>query len=89
MTDRVSPSVSAGIMAALRELIDALDRRVPRIERTGEIRIAREAATLRSDAQKRLAELEHAASDQTRHDEELEEAVMTDDGSPLSRTHRR
>ena len=42
----------------LRELIDALDRRVPQIERTGEIQIARDAASLRDKALKRIAALE-------------------------------
>ena len=41
----------------LRELIEALDRRVPHIERTGEIQIARDAAELREKALKRIAEL--------------------------------
>ena len=35
----------------------ALDRRVPHIERTGEIQIARDAAELREKALKRIAEL--------------------------------
>lgn len=42
----------------LRELIEALDRRVPHIERTGEIQIARDAASLREKALKRIALLE-------------------------------
>jgi preprotein translocase subunit SecD len=42
----------------LRELIEALDRRVPMIERVGEAKIAREAAALKDKALKRLAELE-------------------------------
>ena len=42
----------------LRELIRALDRRVPRLERTGEARIARDAAALRERAVDRLARLE-------------------------------
>lgn len=42
----------------LRELIEALDRRVPHIERTGEIQIARDAAVLREKALKRIAALE-------------------------------
>lgn len=42
----------------LRELIDALDRRVPRIERLGETEIARDAAELRANALKRIAVLE-------------------------------
>ena len=42
----------------LRELIAALDRRVPRVERAGELAIARDAADLKARALKRLAELE-------------------------------
>jgi hypothetical protein len=41
----------------LEELIAALDRRVPRVERAGEAAIAREAAALRAKAVNRLAEL--------------------------------
>jgi hypothetical protein len=41
----------------LEELIAALDRRVPRVERAGEAGIAREAAALREKASFRLAEL--------------------------------
>jgi hypothetical protein len=41
----------------LRELIAALDRRVPRVEQAGEAAIALDAATLREKAMKRLAEL--------------------------------
>ncbi|HEY5616672.1 MAG TPA: hypothetical protein VIK60_01935 [Vicinamibacterales bacterium] len=41
----------------LRELIAALDRRVPRVERTSEIDIARDAAALRAKALERIAEL--------------------------------
>ena len=42
----------------LRELIEALDRRLPHIERTGEIQIARDAASLRERALERIAALE-------------------------------
>ena len=42
----------------LRELIDALDSRVPHLERDGEVKIAGEAAALRTQALQRLAELE-------------------------------
>jgi hypothetical protein len=42
---------------ALRELIAALDRRVPRVENAGEAAIARDARELREKAVKRLAEL--------------------------------
>ena len=41
----------------LRELIAALDRRVPRVERAGEPAIARDAAALREKAVNRLAEI--------------------------------
>jgi hypothetical protein len=41
----------------LEELIAALDRRVPRVERAGEADIARDAAALRAKAIDRLAEL--------------------------------
>jgi hypothetical protein len=41
----------------LTELIAALDRRVPRVERAGEPAIAREAAALRAKAVERLSEL--------------------------------
>ena len=42
----------------LRELIAALDRRVLRVERVGEIAIARAAAALKIEALKRIEELE-------------------------------
>jgi hypothetical protein len=42
----------------LRELVSALDRRVPRLEREGERAIARDADGLRRAALKRIAELE-------------------------------
>ena len=42
----------------LSELIAALDRRVPQVERSGEASIARAAARLKDEAIKRIAELE-------------------------------
>jgi hypothetical protein len=42
----------------LRELIAALDRRLPRLEREGEHDITRDAQALRRAALKRIAELE-------------------------------
>jgi len=42
----------------LRELIVALDRRVPRVERVGELEIARAATGLRIEALRRIEELE-------------------------------
>jgi len=43
---------------ALVELIDALDRRVPHVERLGEESIARDAEALRDRARRRLAEID-------------------------------
>jgi hypothetical protein len=48
---------SPGVVAALRELIDAVDRRVPQLERACEPRVARVAAALRTEAANRLEEL--------------------------------
>ena len=42
----------------LRELIGALDRRLPQVDRAGEAAIARDAAALRAKALLRIAELE-------------------------------
>jgi len=46
------------LVRELRELIDALDRRLPRVEQAGEASIARDAAALREKAVARLGELE-------------------------------
>jgi hypothetical protein len=46
------------LIEQLRELIDALDSRVPQLEREGETRIAGEAAALKEKAVKRLAQLD-------------------------------
>ena len=48
----MSPS-RAQVIRHLHELIAALDRRVPHVERAGEASIARDAADLRSRAVKR------------------------------------
>jgi 4-hydroxy-3-methylbut-2-enyl diphosphate reductase IspH len=42
----------------LEELIAALERRVPHIERAGEAAIARDAEALRQEALRRIAELD-------------------------------
>jgi hypothetical protein len=49
---------SVNVLRELRELIAALDRRVPQVQRAGEIAIARDAASLRAQAVKRIEELE-------------------------------
>lgn len=46
------------LISELQELIAALDRRVPQVERAGELSIARDAAALRAKAMKRIAKLE-------------------------------
>jgi len=72
------------VVHALRELVDALDRRVAHVERLGEARIAREAAGLRQDALNRIQEL--TAAPPRRDTPEAEAATagdeMTDDGGP-------
>jgi hypothetical protein len=44
----------------LRELVQALDRRVPQFERRGETDIARDAEALKNKALERIADLESA-----------------------------
>ena len=51
------------LLRELHELIAALDRRVPRVERAGEAAIAHDAAALKAKALKRIAELENQTSD--------------------------
>ena len=68
------------VVRTLRELVDAIDRRVAHVERLGEARIAREAAGLRKEALHRIQELTAASSD-TR-EAERSAGVMTDDGGP-------
>jgi hypothetical protein len=55
-------SSSAALIVTLRELIEALDRRVPRVERAGEAQIASDAAALREKALRRIEELTRASS---------------------------
>ena len=56
-------SASELVVHALRELVDALDRRAARVERLGETRIARESAALRAEAVNRIHELTAVLSD--------------------------
>jgi predicted deacylase len=60
MTDKVTAADddSATAQRHLRELIEALDRRVPHIERLGEVDIVEAANALRHKARQRLAALE-------------------------------
>ena len=54
----IAESNRARKLRHLYELIEALDRRVPQVERIGEIDIAREGHALRERALQRIAELE-------------------------------
>ena len=46
-----------GLLRQLSELIEALDARVPHLERSGETRIADDARALRASASERIADL--------------------------------
>jgi hypothetical protein len=62
LVSKTAKKTSAGDVGAiqrrLRELIAALDRRVPHLERVDEVEIARAAAALRKKAEQRLIEVE-------------------------------
>ena len=47
-----------GALQQLQDLIAALDRRLPHVERAGESEIARDAEALRTKALARIAEIE-------------------------------
>jgi hypothetical protein len=49
---------STDLIGELRELIAALDRRVPRVARAGELEIAGDAAVLKTRAMQRIEALE-------------------------------
>jgi hypothetical protein len=55
---RSAESASTRIIRELHELIAALDRRVPQVQRAGEVSIAKAAAGLKAEALRRIAELE-------------------------------
>jgi len=61
MVEQKSAESDATVLRHLRELVAALDQRVPHIERAGEAQIARDAAGLREKALQRIAELERNA----------------------------
>jgi hypothetical protein len=58
MVAKPNPASRARALRHLHELVAALDHRVPHVEREGEAAIARDAASLRKKALKRIAELE-------------------------------
>jgi hypothetical protein len=73
------------VVHALRELVEALDRRMPHVERLGETRIAADALALRTEAVHRTRELTAALSARDTREAERAGGVMTDDGGPLRR----
>jgi hypothetical protein len=70
------------VVASLLELIDAIDRRVPQVQRVGELAIAAAAAALRQEALARIEELNGARLPGETRDVALANAIMSDDGSP-------
>lgn len=57
VTTPVRPSPRTTLVRQLQELVVALDRRMPQVMRAGESAIARDAATLRQRALRRIDEL--------------------------------
>jgi hypothetical protein len=57
----VGASDRQAMIADLQELIQALDQRVPRLERSGERQIAQEAAELRDKAVTRIEQIKQSA----------------------------
>ena len=57
MGEREPTTETSQIIATLHELIEAIDSRVPHVERAGEAKIARDAAALRQQAVARIEEL--------------------------------
>ena len=58
IAEKTSAGDAGAVQRRLRELIAALDRRVPHLERLDEVEIARAAAALRKKAVQRLTEVE-------------------------------
>jgi len=60
MTDAAQDpvAITAAMIADLHRLIEALDRRVPHLERLGEAKIAHESAQLRQQALLLIGQLE-------------------------------
>jgi hypothetical protein len=91
MTENPQRSVSTAnrVVTTLRELVSALDRRVPHVERPGEVRIARDARMLRREASRQIEALSLQGTDDKPYDQELVDAIMTDDASYISHAPQR
>jgi hypothetical protein len=59
--DMIDVDKRVRVVRELHELIAALDRRVPQVQRMGEVAIARAAAALRAEAVKRIDTIERQA----------------------------
>jgi len=71
------------IVSALRELVDALDRRQAHLEHLGEALIVSESRALRKQAVARIQELASAPGDRDTREAERSASVMADDGGPI------
>ena len=58
-----STAQAKALLADLTRLIEALDRRVPRLERSGEMQIALDAAALRARASSLIQRIEGGTED--------------------------
>ena len=86
MNDHEPTLKQDAVVLALRELVDALGRRVAQVERVGEAGIAREATALRAEALKRIHELTSASQHDDTREVDQNHAVMTDDGGSSERS---
>lgn len=57
-SETVSDESASQLLRTLQELVEALDRRIPQVERAGEATIAHEARLLRAEASRRIALLQ-------------------------------
>jgi hypothetical protein len=57
-----SAAIPSTAIRELLELIGALDRRVPQVQRAGETAIARDAAALKARALQRIEQLEYGVA---------------------------
>jgi hypothetical protein len=87
MSDQPQRSVSTvnRIISTLRELVSALDRRVPQVDRPGELGIARESRMLRREAVAQIEALSRDEADERPYNDELADAIMTDEALPRPR----
>jgi hypothetical protein len=60
--DQTRATVAKEMLSDLHRLIEALDRRVPRLERVGEAKIASDAAELRERAVRLIQSIDNATS---------------------------